>query len=172
MKQKACSINKIVHFKYSSFDLFWLLSYSEFRKGWIYLEKKIFGSNGILGFDYGNQPYSSDLDKITLQHLLEQTDGFDSKLPEKCSREYYYKQNETYDQSAYDMKTFIGCVLDDTIENPIDTPGSKWQISSFGYVLLGRVIEKLSKMTYEKYVQNNVLEKCNAKNIHLGKNLF
>ena len=150
-----------------SYDLFWLFSYIEFRKGWIHLEKKIFGSNGILGFDYGNQPYSSDLEKITVQHLLEQTDGFDSKLPEKCSREYHNKQNKTYD-----MKTFIGCVLDDTIENPIDTPGSKWQFSSFGYVLLGRVIEKLSKMTYEEYVRKNVLEKCNSKDIIIGKTWF
>ena len=147
--------------------LFWLFSYIEFGKGWIYLEKKIFGSEGILGSIYGNPPYSSDLEKITVQHLLEQTDGFDSKLPEKCSKEYYYKQNETYD-----MKTFIGCVLDDTIENPIDTPGSKWQISSFGYVLLGRVIEKLSRMTYEEYVRKNVLEKCNSKDIIIGKNWF
>ena len=107
------------------------------------------------------------MEKITIQHLLEQTDGFDSKLPEKCSREYHINQNE-----LYDIKKFIDCVLDDTIENPIDTPGSKWQISSFGYVLLGRVIEKLSNMPYEKYVQINVLQKCNAKNIHLGMNRF
>ena len=147
--------------------LFWLFSYIEFGKGWIYLEKKIFGSEGILGSIYGNPPYSSDLEKITVQHLLEQTDGFDSKLPEKCSKEYYNKQNE-----PYDMKTFIDCVLDDTIENPIDTPGSKWQLSSFGYVLLGRVIEKLSKMTYEEYVRKNVLEKCNSKDIIIGKNSF
>ena len=78
-----------------------------------------------------------------------------------------HNQNETYD-----MKKFIDCVVDDTIENPIDTPGSKWQLSSFGYVLLGRVIEKLSNMTYEKYVRKNVLQKCNAKNIYLGKNPF
>ena len=105
--------------------------------------------------------------KITIQHLLEQTDGFDSKLPEKCSREYHNNRNE-----SYNITKFIDCVLDDTIENPIDTPGSKWQLSNFGYVLLGRVIEKLSKMTYEKYVRKNILQKCNATNIHLGKNRF
>ena len=70
------------------------------------------------------------------------------------------------------MKKFIDCVLDDTNENPIDTPGSKWQSSSFGYVLLGRVIEKLSNMTYENYVRENILEKCNSKNLHLGKHWF
>ena len=151
----------------NKFDLFWLFSFIEYQKGWIYLDKQIFGPDGILGDDFGKQPYSSDLKKITIQHLLEQTDGFDSKLPEKCSREYHNNQNE-----PYDIKKFIDCVLDDTIENPIDTPGSKWQLSSFGYVLLGRVIEKLSKMTYEKYVRKNILQKCNATNIHLGKNRF
>ena len=147
--------------------LFWLFSYIEFGKGWIYLEKKIFGSEGILGSIYGNPPYSSDLEKITVQHLLEQTDGFDSKLPETCSKEYHNNKNE-----SYNMKKFIDCVLDDTNENPIDTPGSKWQSSSFGYVLLGRVIEKLSYMTYENYVRKNILEKSNSKNLHLGKHWF
>ena len=87
----------------------------------------------------------------------------------RISNRYAIKKSQN---EPYDMKMFIGCVLDDTIENPIDTPGSKWQMSSFGYVLLGRVIEKLSHMTYEKYVRKNVLQKCNAKNIYLGKNRF
>ena len=151
----------------NKFDLLWLSSFIEYQKGWIHLDKQIFGPDGILGDDFGKQPYSSDLKKITIQHLLEQTDGFDSELPEKCSREYHNNQNE-----PYDIKKFIDCVLDDTIENPIDTPGSKWQSSSFGYVLLGRVIEKLSYMTYENYVRKNVLEKCNSKNLHLGKHWF
>ena len=151
----------------NKFDLFWLFSFIEYQKGWIYLDKQIFGPDGILGDDFGKQPYSSDLKKITIQHLLEQTDGFDSKLPETCSKEYHNNQN-----ISYNMKKFIDCVLDDTIENPIDTPGSKWRYSSFGYVLLGRVIERLSYMTYENYVRKNVLEKCNSKNLHLGKHWF
>ena len=75
----------------------------------------IFGSDGILGVDYGNQPYSSDLEKITLQHLLEQTDGFDSKLPEKCLKAYHNNQNELHKKKKFiyfDFNCYCLCLLD------------------------------------------------------------
>ena len=49
------------------------------------------------------------------------------------------------------------------------SPGTKWRISSFGYVLLGRIIEKLANMTYERYVRENVLKACGATNLYIGR---
>ena len=131
------------------------------------MDKKIFGSEGILGFDYGTHPYSSTLEEITVQHLLEQTDGFPASLPNSCLQENLKDKNEDYN-----TKTFIDCVLDDTKENPIDTPGAKWHFSNFGYVLLGRVIEKLTNKTYQTYVKKNILDKCGVTNMHIGKLMF
>ena len=96
---------------------------------------------------------------VTVQHLLEQTDGWGSSLPEDCSNV----------EDFIDQKDYIDCMLDDATNDPNFSPGTKWQISSFGYVLLGRIIEKLAKMDYETYVRENVLKACGATNLYIGK---
>ena len=136
----------------------------ELGKGWIYLEKKVFGSDGLLGLDYGNMSYSDAVKKITVQHLLEQTDGWGSSLPEDCSNV----------EKNIDQKDYIDCMLDDATNDPNFSPGTKWRISSFGYVLLGRIIEKLAKitdqkMTYKRYVRKKVLKACGATNLYIGR---
>ena len=108
--------------------------------------------------------YTDAVKKITVQHLLEQTDGWGSSLPEDCSNV----------ENFIDQKDYMDCMLDDATNDPNFSPGTKWQISSFGYVLLGRIIEKLAKitdptMTYERYVRENVLKACGATNIYIGR---
>ena len=99
------------------------------------------------------------MEKITVQHLLEQTDGWGSSLPADCS-----------DVTSFDgQKDYIDCMVDAATNDTDFEPGTKWQISSFGYVLLGRIIEKLAKMDYETYVRENVLKACGATNLYIGK---
>ena len=102
-------------------------------KGWLYLDKKVFGDDGILQLDYGTKSYSESVKKITVQHLLEQTDGWDNSLPDDCLEKV-------------DQKEFIDCVVDAASEDVNFSPGTKWNFSTFGYVLLGRIIEKLAKI--------------------------
>ena len=130
-------------------------------KGWIYLDKTVFGDHGILGFDFGNELYSEALKTITVQHLLEQTDGWDNSLPDNCLTEV-------------DQKAFIDCVVDAASEDDNFSPGTKWNFSTFGYVLLGRIIEKLARMKdssigYEKYVKKNVLKPYGSTDFYVGK---
>ena len=131
-------------------------------KGWLYLDKKVFGDDGILGSDaYGTNPYSESVKKMTVQHLLEQTDGWDNSLPDNCLTEV-------------DQKAFIDCVVDAASEDVNFSPGTKWNFSTFGYVLLGRIIEKLARykdplMNYEKYVKKNVLTPYGSTDFHIGK---
>ena len=104
------------------------------------------------------------MEKITVQHLLEQTDGWGISLPENCS-------NVT---SFRGQKDYIDCMVDSASNDTNFSPGTKWRTSSFGYVLLGRIIEKLAKitdqnMTYEKYVRENVLKACGATNLYIGR---
>ena len=108
--------------------------------------------------------YSDAMEKITVQHLLEQTDGWGISLPENCS-------NVT---SFRGQKDYIDCMVDSASNDTNFSPGTKWRTSSFGYVLLGRIIEKLAKitdqnMTYEKYVRENVLKACGATNLYIGR---
>jgi N-acyl-D-amino-acid deacylase len=53
---------------------------------------------------------------------------------------------------------------------PLDfNPGEKWAYSNFGYIVLGRVIERLSGMPYAAYVRARVLEPVGANRTQQGK---
>lgn len=53
------------------------------------------------------------------------------------------------------------------------TPGAVYQYSTYGYVVLGLIIEKVSGMTYENYMQKNIWDKAGMAHTgieHYGKN--
>jgi N-acyl-D-amino-acid deacylase len=53
---------------------------------------------------------------------------------------------------------------------PFDfNPGEKWSYSNFGYMILGRVIERLSGMAYEDYVRSRVLQPVGATRTREGR---
>jgi len=56
---------------------------------------------------------------------------------------------------------------------PLDfNPGEKHAYSNFGYIVLGRVIERLSGMRYEDYVRTRVLAPVGANRTKQGKSLL
>ena len=53
---------------------------------------------------------------------------------------------------------------------PLDfNPGEKFAYSNFGYIILGRVIERVSGMPYKEYVRARVLEPVGANRTQQGK---
>ena len=48
--------------------------------------------------------------------------------------------------------------------------GTKYVYSNFGYMLLGRVIARVSGRSYESYIQS-LLREVNITNVHLGRSL-
>ncbi|HEX8734779.1 MAG TPA: serine hydrolase [Pyrinomonadaceae bacterium] len=110
------------------------------------MSDKVFGSGAILGTTYGTQPYKTNVDKITVEHLLNHTAGgwagdlgFDPMFN-------YTNQNHA---------GLISKTLDEQALQK--TPGTEYHYSNFGYCVLGRVIEKLSGQTYPNYVKNQIL---------------
>jgi CubicO group peptidase (beta-lactamase class C family) len=84
-------------------------------------------------------------DRITIFNLLTHTSGIPNftALPQ-------YKALQVNDASV--LKT-IGEVRD----KPLDFfPGEKMSYSNSGYIVLGYVIEKISDVTYEQFVQDNI----------------
>jgi len=51
-------------------------------------------------------------------------------------------------------------------------PGTTYNYSNIGYLILGRVIEEISGMSYEDYVKNTILSPLGICDMHLGKNLL
>jgi CubicO group peptidase (beta-lactamase class C family) len=51
-------------------------------------------------------------------------------------------------------------------------PGTKYAYSNYGYMLLGQIIETISKQPYEAYVKQNVLEPMGMTHTQLGRTLL
>jgi N-acyl-D-amino-acid deacylase len=59
------------------------------------------------------------------------------------------------------------------LSQPLDfAPGTRYAYSNFGYNVLGRVIERRSKMTYGEYVQQQVLAPAGITDMRLGRTLL
>ena len=62
-------------------------------------------------------------------------------------------------------------MIDDVLDNRelATVPGETYYYSNFGYCILGRIVEKLSGMTYENYVKQNILLPLGITEMNIAK---
>ena len=107
-------------------------------------------------------------DQITIRHLLNHTAGWDRDKPGGFDPMFQSAiaaaaVNAPAPASA---ETIIRWMKG----KPFDfNPGEKHVYSNFGYDILGRVIERLSGMTYGDFVRTRVLQPVGANRTRLGK---
>lgn len=92
-------------------------------------------------------------DKVTIFHLLTHTSGIPSftSFPD-----YESKQTQTMTPQQ---------LVDWFRDKPLEfEPGTKWNYSNSGYVLLGYLIEKISGQSYADFVQQNIFTPLGMKN--------
>jgi CubicO group peptidase (beta-lactamase class C family) len=112
----------------------------------------------ILGDDYPTPPNRSRIEQITIEHLLTHTTGG--------------WQNDAVDPMGLDKKIdhreLIAWTLgDNSLTIP---PGKSFAYSNFGYCILGRVLEKLTGQTYEQYIKDNILRRCDISDMRIAGN--
>ncbi len=84
---------------------------------------------------------------VTLFHLLTHTSG----IPSYTSIPGFFQQMAHIDRTPREIIAL-------TAAEPLDfAPGTKFKYCNGGYVILGQVIERLSGLTYEDYVRENIL---------------
>ncbi|MFT3704313.1 MAG: serine hydrolase domain-containing protein [Agriterribacter sp.] len=130
-------------------------------QGKLNIEDRVFGDGGILGTTYGTQPYGSGIEDITINHLLHHTCGG------------WSNDDTTYpDPMFLDPTMTREQVIDWTLDNiPLENaPGDNYDYSNFGYCLLGRVIEKVTGLSYEDAAKKLVLEPCGITDMRIGGN--
>ena len=94
---------------------------------------------------------------ITVRQLLQHSSGIDGYTSEK---ERNNKKN--YPTLADAAKIFQDRDL-------VGAPGEAFNYSSYGYVLLGLVIENVSGMSYEAYLKKNIWDKVGMTNTSIEK---
>lgn len=115
-------------------------------------------------------------DNITIHHLLTHTSG----IPPLNTLFYANKLSMEMD-GTFDLQIKLGVPLDreqnsiDTYDDlinylntiqlvPLDKPGQSFSYSNDGYALLGIIIERVSGLSYEDYIEKNIFQPLGMKN--------
>ena len=93
--------------------------------------------------DYANKDVSS---KVTIHQLLTHTGG---------TGDFFGPE---FDAHRLELRTLQDYVKLYEKRAPQFEPGTKWEYSNFGFLLLGAVIEKVSGQTYYDYVREHVFK--------------
>ncbi|MCL2245259.1 MAG: serine hydrolase [Treponema sp.] len=115
------------------------------EEGRLSLDGNVFGTNGIFRNAYGMPVFNGRPVDITVRQLLEHRSGF--------NRDFEYSSPVTRLH----------------VETPLRSlPGAEYFYSNFGYNVLGRIVEVVTGMLYEKYVQEHILRPCGIDGMRIG----
>jgi CubicO group peptidase (beta-lactamase class C family) len=132
--------------------------FSLIEEGRIQLTDKIFGPGAITGTDYGSPPYNPGVDEITLEHLLTHTSG---GWPNTHDDPMFMNLTMNHAQ------LIAWALRNQPLEYP---PGQHYDYSNFGYCVLGRVIEKITRQPYADYARDAVLKRCGVDDMAIAGN--
>lgn len=103
--------------------------------------------------------------KITIRHLLEHRGGWDRDKSFDAMFQSVRFADQVGTKPPADQTTVIKAMLSQSLDFD---PGERYAYSNFGYCLLGRVIEKLSRQSYEAYVKQHVLDPIGVTAMRIG----
>lgn len=134
------------------------------EEGRLSLDAKVFGEEGILcdtAFLHIRDP---KIRKITVEHLLRHQGGFSVRNGDPLFNTL---------NIARQMRKRPPLTADDLVEYASRSriryePGSSNIYSNLGYVILGKVIEKVSGQSYEHYIQDSILFPIGCYDMHIG----
>ena len=124
------------------------------EQGQLAMSDTVFGTNGLLGTDVGTPPAGSNIDQITIQHLLEHTSGWTTAA------------DPMFGFPELDHAGLIEHMVENV--DLATTPGARHSYSNFGYSVLGRVIEEITGQSYADAVQQRVLGLAGITNMHIA----
>ncbi|MBI1248678.1 serine hydrolase [bacterium] len=108
------------------------------------------------------------LAKVTVRNCLQHTAGFDSAIsgdPLTLSHRIKAKLNIEFPLSLEDLLRF-------SLTRPLDfNPGERFAYSNLGFLMLGRMIEKVSGQSYEQFVTKQILEPSGISRMRLARTL-
>lgn len=90
--------------------------------------------------------------QITIRHLMTHTSGLE-----------FIEENPFERKAGYDAGALEKHIRELSSLTLASVPGEKYEYSNEGYDILGDVIAKVSKMSYEEYISRNILEPLRMK---------
>jgi CubicO group peptidase (beta-lactamase class C family) len=134
----------------------------------ISLESKVFGKYGILNDEKFLDIKDKRLEKITVRNLLNHSGGWSQRygdlafLPKVVA-------NGVGESLPINVDSYIKFA---TTHKLHFEPGTTSAYSNLGYIILGKVISKISGMDYETFIKKNVLEPAGITDMQLGGSFY
>lgn len=157
------------------------------ENGQLALNAKVFGPGGILQ----NHPMFSTANitdsriyNITVQQLMEHSAGWNRDVdcnPNPTTPYPYFFSG--CDPIAFPLRVAMltgtgnpvtaSALIKFLLEKGLDfAPGTSYAYSNIGYLVLGRIIEQVTGLTYEEYVQQHIMAPLGVFDMHNAKTLL
>ncbi len=139
------------------------------EQGKLSLDSKVLGPDGLLNDStFTNAIRDKKHFRITVEHLLRHQGGFTLRLGDPLFNALdFAAMNRLTEPPTEDELCRI--VLHRRLGF---VPGKSQSYSNFGYLLLSKVIEKVSGLPYESYVRREVLAPAGCYDFHLAGNFY
>ncbi|QDT98534.1 serine hydrolase [Gimesia aquarii] len=133
------------------------------------LDSKVFDILKDYQKQLAEQGVDSRLKEITVRQLLHHTAGWDRSVSfDPMFRSVYFAK-----QLGKTPPAEIEDIIQMMIKQPLDfNPGERYAYSNFGYCLLGRIIEAVTRHPYQQYVEEVVFTPLHITNTKMGKTLL
>ena len=132
------------------------------------LDDKVFGETGILCDSMFSNIKDARIKQITVEHLLRHQGGYSIRAGDPLFNEV---------SVARQLGVQPPVSFDDMVRYAAETrlryrPGAGNMYSNLGYVVLSKVIEKVSGMPYETFIQDSILHPIGCWDMHIGYSFY
>ena len=139
-----------------------------YESGKLSLDDKVFGENGILCDSMFRNIKDARIKQITVEHLLRHQGGYSIRAGDPLFNEV---------SVARQLGIQPPVSFDDMVRYAAETrlryrPGAGNMYSNLGYVVLSKVIEKVSGMPYETFIQDSILHPIGCMDMHIGYSFY
>jgi uncharacterized protein (TIGR03437 family) len=118
--------------------------------------------------DPGLTTGDSRLERITVRMLLEHSGGWDSTI----TRDVNTRQVEAATALAAPSPASSTTMIRFMLRLPLDfDPGTRFAYSNLGYLILGRIVEAVTGVTYEQYIRDNIAAPLGIYRMRIGQSL-
>ncbi len=128
------------------------------------LDQPVFGEKGILNDSIYLDIRDPRIREITVEHLLRHQGGYSTRSgdPLFCTPSIAQNMHIPLPMSSEDLVRFAAST------RLRFRPGEGNAYSNLGYVVLGKVIEKVSGMPYETFIRDSILIPIGCFDMHIG----
>lgn len=135
-------------------------------QGKITIEDKVFGPTGVLYTTYMNSLIKDPLyNELTIEHLLRHEGGY--------KKDFMFSPLTVKAQMNLPEAPTADDIIRYTLPRPLDfAPGTSQKYSNFSYLLLSRIIEVVSGMSYENFIKEYVLKPAGCFDMHIAGNYY